>query len=118
MKRLSYCLMILLLVACSRELDLVQEWEGPVIEINLDLEEDFQTKVDDTYEQPGDNVFHENDIKWVDFYFYPLGKTEEPASYHIRKTMDRLTRGTATFLPFSSACLIRGSVGTSCLQFT
>ena len=97
MKRLSYCLMILLLVACSREWDGTQEWDGPVIEVNLDLEDDFQTKADDTYEQPGDNVFHENDIKWVDFYFYPLGKTGEQASYHIRKTLDQLTRGSATF---------------------
>ncbi len=97
MKRLSYGLIILALVACSRELDVTQEWDGPVVEINLDMEEDFQTKAEDTYEQPGDKVFHENDIKWVDFYFYPLGKTGEPATYHIRKTMDRLTRGSVSF---------------------
>ncbi len=90
-------MMLLVLLACSREWDVVQEWDGPVMEINLDLEDDFQTKADETYEQPGDNVFHENDIKWVDFYFYPLGKTGEQASYHIRKTLDRLTRGSATF---------------------
>ena len=73
--------MLLILVACNRELDVMQEWDGPVIEINLGLEDDFQTKADETYEQPGDNVFHENDIKWVDFYFYPLGGTGEQASY-------------------------------------
>lgn len=100
MRRLSYGLIVLVaLVACSREWDvtLTQEWDGPVVEISLDMQEDFQTKAEDTYEQPGDKVFHENDIKWVDFYFYPLGKTGEQASYHIRKTMDRLTRGSASF---------------------
>lgn len=99
MRRLSYCLMLLLVavVSCTREGEFQQEWDGPVIEVNLHLEEDFQTKADDVYEQPGDNVFHENDIKWVDFYFYPDGKTTEQASYHIRKTLDQLTRNTATF---------------------
>ena len=99
MRRLSYCLMLLLVavVSCTREGEFQQEWDGPVIELNLHLEEDFQTKADDVYEQPGDNVFHENDIKWVDFYFYPDGKTTEQASYHIRKTLDQLTRNTATF---------------------
>jgi len=99
MRRLSYCLMLLLVavVSCTREGEFPQEWDGPVIEVNLHLDEDFQTKAEDVYEQPGDNVFHENDIKWVDFYFYPDGKTTEQASYHIRKTMDQLTRNSATF---------------------
>ena len=89
MKRLSYGLIILALVACSRELDVTQEWDGPVVEINLDMEEDFQTKAEDTYEQPGDKVFHENDIKWVDFYFYPLGGTGEQVHHTLRKEPEK-----------------------------
>lgn len=90
-------MLLLVLVSCTREEVLPGEWDGPSIMVNLQLEEDFQTKADDVYEQPGDNVFHENDIKWVDFYFYPDGNTTEQASYHIRKTLDQLTRNTATF---------------------
>ena len=90
-------MLLLVLVSCTREEVLPGEWDGPSIVVNLQLEEDFQTKADDVYEQPGDNVFHENDIKWVDFYFYPDGNTTEQASYHIRKTLDQLTRNTATF---------------------
>lgn len=99
MNRLSYCLLFILLVvvSCTREGDLLQEWDGPVIEVNLNLEEDFQTKADEVYEQAGENVFHENVIKWVDFYFYPDDNTENDASYHIRKELDQLTRNTATF---------------------
>lgn len=99
MNRLSYWLLFILLVvvSCTREGDLSQEWDGPVIEVSLNLEEDFQTKADEVYEQAGENVFHENEIKWVDFYFYPDGKTTEQASYHIRKTLDQLTRNSATF---------------------
>lgn len=98
MRRLSYCLMLLLvLVSCTREKVFPDEWDGPSIVVNLQLEEAYQTKADDVYEQPGDNVFHENEIKWVDFYFYPDGNTTEQASYHIRKTLDQLTRNTATF---------------------
>jgi len=100
MRRLSYCLLfLLLLAACSPEREPSQQWDGPFIEFNLDLEEDFQTKAgnDEVYEQAGDNVFHENDINWVDFYFYPKGATASQATYHTRKELTSLTRNNATF---------------------
>ncbi len=36
--------------------------------------------------EAGENPYHENDIAWVDFFFYPGEATSEPATYHVRKT--------------------------------
>ncbi len=74
MRRLSYCLMLLLvLVSCTREKAFPDEWDGPSIAVNLQLEEASQTKADDVYEQPGGSFFHESDSQWVDLYFFPDG---------------------------------------------
>lgn len=89
-------------------------WDGPVMELTLRLSEDFETKAEDEeedddeeegkdsqsnspYSQPGENAYHENDIKSVDFYFYPEGRTSSPATYHRREELTKLTRDYAAF---------------------
>ena len=83
-RRLSYGLLaLLLLAACSRESE-EEVWEGPVIELDLSCV-DPSTKAGSNGTEPGENPYHENLIDWVDFYFYPDGVTSVQASYHIRK---------------------------------
>ena len=83
-RRLSYGLLaLLLLAACSRESE-EEVWEGPVIELDLSCV-DPSTKAGSNGTEPGENPYHENLIDWVDFYFYPDGVTSAQASYHIRK---------------------------------
>ena len=103
---LSYGLLFLLLAACTREESPVDgTWDGPVMELFLEVV-DPETKAEEdgegegngqTYEVPGENMYHENDIKWVDFYFYPGGNTSSQATYHRRETLSRLTRDHAAF---------------------
>ena len=98
---LSYGFVLFCLVACSREKDTdFPEWDGPVIEFTLEMEEAVAAKAGeeeiDIYPQAGENPYHENDIKWVDFYFYPDGVTSKDASYHIRKEFNSITRSNAT----------------------
>lgn len=101
MRRLSYLFLLVLLVACGREEALSQqEWDGPVIELTLHLEESdgMRTKAEgDPYSAPGENAYRENQIDTVDFYFYPGGATSEPASYHIRQIMIPSRRDGYTF---------------------
>ncbi len=94
---LSYCLAVLFLASCAREEDLVQEWAGPVIELRFREDGDFATKADDVYQQSGENPYRENDLKWVDFFFYPDGNIQSPATYHIHKVLEQTTRLNATF---------------------
>ena len=93
MRRLSYCfLLLLLLAACRREAqELVQpEWDGPVIELALScVNPSDPTKAGSNGTESGENPYHENDIKWVDFFFYPGGATSEQATYHVRKISGR-----------------------------
>lgn len=98
MRRLSYCLLMLcLLAACAKETDL-PVWDGPVIQMDLFCDDGMQTKAEgDTYEQPGENPYHENDIACVDFFFYPGGATDEPATLHKRFTLSPRARTTAAF---------------------
>lgn len=89
MRRLSYILLpVLLFAACNKENQEPgqPEWDGPVIELSLAcVNPSDPTKAGSSGTEEGENPYHENDIKWVDFYFYPDGKTTEQASYHIRK---------------------------------
>lgn len=98
MRRLSYCLLMLcLLAACAKETDL-PVWDGPVIQMDLFCDDGMQTKAEgDTYEQPGENPYHENDIACVDFFFYPGGATDKPATLHKRFTLSPRARTTAAF---------------------
>ena len=83
MRRLSYSLLVLLLLAaCGKEVD--QQWDGPVIELNLTCLAPA-TKAGSDGTQSGENPYHENLINWVDFYFYPDGVTSAQAGYHVRK---------------------------------
>ena len=76
---------LLLLSSCNKE-GLEPEWDGPVIELSVScLEPSDPTKAGTGGVTGGENSYHENDISWVDFYFYPGGATSEPATYHIRK---------------------------------
>ena len=105
---LSYCLAFVLLAACAREEDFSgSSWDGPVMELFLSVEDIAGTKAggdddeggatSDPYEASGENMYHENDIKWVDFFFYPEGKTTSSATYHRRETLSKLTRDHAAF---------------------
>lgn len=105
---LSYGLVLLLLAACAKEEENVEHvWDGPVMELSLQVRSDVETKADDdqeeegtsseAYDQPGENMYHENDIKWVDFYFYPGGKTSSQATYHRREELKKLTRDHTAF---------------------
>ena len=88
MKRLSYGFlgMLLLLSACTKE-ELEPEWDGPVIELNVScLKAGDTTKAGVSGVEAGENSYHENDLAWVDFFFYPGDATSEPATYHVRKT--------------------------------
>ena len=93
MRRLSYWLLsILLLVACVKENQEQEQpaWDGPVIELELScVNPSDPTKAGSNGTESGENPYHENDIKWVDFYFYPDGATSQQATYHVRKTSGR-----------------------------
>ena len=84
MRRLSYLLVAaLLLFSCdkrSEEPDSV----GPYIEIAVVSDDSpyVETK-SGVYQLEGvEEIYHENLISSVDFFFYPAGKTHEDATYH------------------------------------
>ncbi len=89
MKRLSYgllCVLVLLLPSCEKE-GQEETWDGPVIELSVScVEPTDPTKAGVSGVEAGENPYHENDIAWVDFFFYPGEATSEPATYHVRKT--------------------------------
>lgn len=89
MKRLSYgllCVLVLLLPSCEKE-GQEETWDGPVIELSVScVEPTNPTKAGVSGVEAGENPYHENDIAWVDFFFYPGEATSEPATYHVRKT--------------------------------
>jgi len=99
MKKLSYGLLsvLLLLSACAKEAGEEPQWDGPVLELNVAcLEPTGLTKAGISGTEAGENSYHENEIKSVDFFFYPGGATSEPATYHVR--YDNLNkRGNAVF---------------------
>ena len=99
MKRLSYGFLcaLLLLSACGKEAGEESQWDGPVIEFNVAcLEPTGLTKAGISGVESGENNYHENEIKSVDFFFYPGDATSEPATYHVR--FDNLAkRGNAVF---------------------
>lgn len=96
MRRLSYgILMVLLLAACGKE-NQDPLWDGPVMELTVScLDAQDPTKAGSDGTAAGENPYHENLIKWVDFYFYPGGATSESATYHIRKESGK--RGSDVF---------------------
>lgn len=86
MRRLAYLLSLLLLAACAREV-VEPVWDGPVIELILDCDDLTKAGKDGT--RDGDNNYHENDIDWVDFFFYPVYPDgtqiiNAPKPYHYR----------------------------------
>ena len=81
----GFGLLIFLLAACNREEAQDNEWDGPVIEFQLNCEDGPVSKAGADGDQEGVNAYRENLISWVDFYFYPDGVTTSNATYHIRK---------------------------------
>lgn len=78
MGRVKYLLLgMILLAACTKE---QAAWDGPVIEFTLRCNDPVETKA---IIQKGAN-FNEDLISWVDFFFYPGGKTSSNATYHVR----------------------------------
>ena len=83
MKRWSYSLLALLMAfSCAKTSQ--EDWDGPVIEINLETGEATKAGADGT--QDGLDAYNENLISYVDFFFYPGGNTDTSATYHIRHT--------------------------------
>ena len=68
MRRLSYGLLMLLLLVSCRQEDL--SWNGPVLELTLTTANpgDGLTKAEAVQ---GDDAYHENLISTVEFFFYP-----------------------------------------------
>ena len=99
LRRLAYCFLLILLAAsCRREADVQdQEWDGPVIEFEFRIEGAPMVKASGVTGSVGENPYHENQIDYVDFFFYPGGHTEKAATYHDRLPVDKLTRLTARF---------------------
>lgn len=81
--RVKYLLLgMILLAACTKE---QAAWDGPVIEFTLRCNDPVETKaiIPDPIIPEGAN-FNEDLISWVDFFFYPGGKTSSNATYHVR----------------------------------
>ena len=92
MRRLTYLLLALLLVAaCSKN----AEWDGPIIQLTLVNDELLETKAGQDGTQEGVFAYNENLINWVDLFFYPGGDTDSPATFHIRKS--ELSKQTSYF---------------------
>ena len=64
----------------------MEPWDGPVIELTLVSDDLLTSKAGSAGTQDGDDDYNENIITHVDFFFYPDGRTDQPATYHIRKT--------------------------------
>ena len=78
MGRVKYLLLgMILLAACAKE---QAAWDGPVIEFTLRCNDPVETKAI----IPEGANFNEDLISWVDFFFYPGGKTSSNATYHVR----------------------------------
>ena len=92
MRRLLYgCLALLLLAACGKEVEGVQQWDGPVMELRLAcVNPSDPTKAGSDGTESGSDAYNENLISWVDFYFYPDGETTKNASYHIHQVSGKV----------------------------
>lgn len=82
MRRLSYLFLPLfaLLLACCESGP--QESDMQVINLTLDTGAGMETRAGADGTQDGVTDYNENLISWVDFFFYPDGRTEEDAVYH------------------------------------
>ena len=88
MRRLSYLLALLLVLAgCTRE-EAQNEWDGPVLELLVGCDESPETRADEAETAPGERMYHESQIDWVDFFFYPGGNTSASATFHLRKVVE------------------------------
>lgn len=79
MRRLSYGLLMLLLLVSCRQEDL--SWTGPFLELTLTTagSDEGLTKAESVQ---GDDAYHENLISTVEFFFYPGEDTLSAATYH------------------------------------
>lgn len=84
MRRLSYLLvMLFVFTACTRE-ESFSEWDGPLLEMLVGCDDSPETRADEAETAPGDRAYHESQIDWVDFFFYPDGNTSASAAFHKR----------------------------------
>ena len=98
MQKLSYLLALLLaLAACSRE-NMQEEWDGPVVELKVVCDESPETKADEQATAAAERAYHESQIDWVDFYFYPDGNTSAPAAFYVHTDVEEGTVDYKTFL--------------------
>lgn len=88
MRRLSYCLLLLVLlfaVSCRRTPD--DEATGPYIELTLKCSEPYlQTKAGNDGTLEGVDRYNENLLGTVDFFFYPGDEPDrtEPSKFHVQ----------------------------------
>jgi len=84
LRRLSYRLLLplLLLFSCTKEED--GGWDGPVIEITLNTGDGLETRAGADGTKEGVDRYNENLISWVDFFIYPGGDTDSDATFHYR----------------------------------
>ena len=84
LRRLSYLLLLpLLLLSCSKA-ETQRAWDGPVVEIGLFTGDELETRAGSDGTEDGVDIYNENLISWVDFFFYPGGDTDSDATYHYR----------------------------------
>ena len=97
--RLSYLLALLLLVcaSCSRE-PMEEVWDGPVVEVTIVCDESPETKADEQPTADPLRAYHESQIDWVDFYFYPGGNTAAPAALHVPVDLEESAMDYKNFL--------------------
>lgn len=86
-RRLSYCLLVLLVLvsACTKD---PGAYDGPCIELTVRCGDPDFTKADTDDTRDGENKYNENLISTVDFFFYPGENPDrnEPAVLHVSRT--------------------------------
>ena len=83
MRRLLHILLpLLVLVSCAREPYMP---ENQIIELTLSTGGDMDTRAGADGTKEGEDLYNENLISWVDFFFYPAGETEADAVFHLRR---------------------------------
>ena len=97
MKRYIFLLAIsvLALASCSKEECTIKEMEKSGIAIDVICSKMSPiTKAGISGVKPGEDAYNENIIKTIDYYFYPEGKTNEPAVLHARVAPNALNQYT------------------------
>ena len=90
-KGLILCLVSVMMVSCEREsftatFDPNNKKTTFMLTLNTS---EMSSRSLSRAEYPGDNTYHENDIDWVDVFFYPEGQENENAIHTERITVNK-----------------------------